>query len=254
MGSTTYKKPLRITFILLFICTIIAAPLVYLFIVRTPDSTYQTVENHIRALDKAGSTINRTLEDITVAKSITDTVVSDLETSTNQYSDSLKSLVGTIETAKDAKLTEALNQNKASLTNFSVQANNITAAIQKYWAILEACSGTDEKLAGVTTTASFNTVMSGCIGAVDATEPAPASDFTSQFLSTYHGYSTDLIAAHKNRIQAKNSKASQTAVEAVKSKMQTLAASGLDLSPGGEPKGLEELKMVIATQKSALIR
>ncbi len=254
MGSTTYKKPLRITFILLFICTIIAAPLAYLFIVRTPDNTYQTAENHIRALDEAGSAINRSLQDITVAKSLTDTIVSELETSTDQYSDSLKSLAGIIETAKDAKLTEALNQNKASLTNFSVQANNITAAIQKYWAILEACSGTDEKLAGVTTVTSFDTVMNGCVSAVDSAELAPASDFTSQFLGTYLEYSTDLIAAHKNRIQAKNSKASQTAVEAVKSKMQTLAESGLDLSPGGEPKGLEELKMVITAQKSALIR
>ena len=248
------RKPLRLTILLALVILVIALPLLYYFVWRLPDNTYQAASDQLKTMRTASSNINRILGGVSTAGNIDDTFVSDLNNAAAQYNASFKSLAATAAVTRDSKLKPVFDQYRESLTSYGSLAKDTTTGTDKYRAILDACSGIVTKLSSLSTVTAFDTVASVCEDAIKSAESAPKTDFTDQFLTKYTGYATDYVAAYRAQIQAKNSKASQSTVESVKQKISTLGKQELTLALSDPTADLQKLEDTVKAQKSAFFR
>ncbi len=254
MGAKLMKTlSRRSLYVIIALAIVILLPVVYFFVLRTPDSNYQAAIDQIANLQDSTKKIDGELSITTYVAAVDSTTLDNIRSASDEF-DKLSDFSDSI-VATDSVVNQTYKQYRDQITTYSTQIDNLVAGIDTYLAIVDTCQTATGNIPQTTTAATFDTATKDCSDKIDSLTDVPSSNFKNDFLTPYAAAVTDYVTALKRYTTTTTKQSSESAVTRAYTKIITLGNQTIDYGIAPlKSEVFDALRSVIVSQKSALLR
>lgn len=263
MEQTKTSLPKPIVAFLAMILIIVTVFLVYFYVIRVPDSEYDTVSTQLKIMSTKAQAIKELGDDDGLDfGTVTDTRLDEGRHLIDEYRAALLALGGAAVVTKDGRVSEFFRSNKQSFSDYAETSTNMIDTIQGVSAIKQSCNDLLVGISSITSLASYDAAAHNCGLALDEYQTVPQANFNDGYFKVYHQYVKDLLdslhtyyATGEVNLTVKQQEA-QARITDMLEKIQTLNQKDTFIVTNSESPSakIKELGELVASQKAKFLR